>query len=583
MESPIAEIKNKLDIVEFIRSYVPLLPAGKNFKAPCPFHKEKTPSFMVSPDRQTWHCFGACSEGGDIFKFLMKYENLEFYEALKVLAEKAGIELKRLSPQDQRQFGVLYDANSLAKDFFRKQLLRRPEVLEYLTSRGLKKETMEEFEVGFAPDSFDALSLDLVNLGFDVRDIERSGLIFKNDRGRYTDRFRNRIMFPIHNSFGKIVGFSGRILPAYDTGDVGKYINSPETPIFNKSRIFYGLHKTKNNIREKGEAVLVEGQMDFLMLYQDGIKNAIATSGTALTQDHLNAIKRLTDQLVLFFDNDEAGFKAAERSIDLASANDFNVKLLILSEFKDPAEAVQKKPGYIAEALQKTIHAIEFYFTRHLGETEGDIKNFKKGLRTVLLKIKNLASPVERSHWIKKLSERANISERALMEEMEQLRNEKLVIRNEADKRELSVSANQRGNQRESAISRRHLIAERLLSLLMVKENLKEKIENYKEYLPDEYAIILKGIIGKEKIKDENFLNMLSAISLRSSFEAEELGEEKIIEEFDGLLKQIQLECLREKQQELLRLIKEAEKNGSHPEAVSALQEFDTISKLIHN
>ena len=249
MTSPVQEIKDRLDIVEFIRSYVPLLPAGKNFKANCPFHKEKTPSFMVSPERQTWHCFGSCSEGGDIFKFLMKYENLEFYEVLKILAEKAGIELRQIAPAEQKQFNVLYEINEEAKEFFKKNLEGSVEAKKYLLDRGLKKETIEEFELGFSSNKWEELSLYLIKKKYSAFDIERAGLAYKNERGSLIDRFRGRIMFPIHNHFGKVIGFSGRILPELDAGEAGKYINSPETLIFNKSKILYGFHKSKNFIR----------------------------------------------------------------------------------------------------------------------------------------------------------------------------------------------------------------------------------------------------------------------------------------------------------------------------------------------
>ncbi|MBI5079064.1 DNA primase, partial [Candidatus Wolfebacteria bacterium] len=370
--STVEEIKNRLDIVEFIRSYVPLLPAGKNFKAPCPFHKEKTPSFMVSPERQTWHCFGACSEGGDIFKFLMKHENLEFYEVLKILAEKAGVELKRISPADQKQFGVLYEINESAKDFFKSELEKSPAVLKYLSGRGLKKETIGEFELGFASNSFDFLTIKLVNAGYDIKDIERAGLNFKSERGSYIDRFRNRVIFPLYNHFGKVVGFSGRIFETDAAGDnsgqpaLAKYVNSPETPIFSKSKILYGFHKSKNNIREEKTAVLVEGQMDFLSVYQDGMKNVVAVSGTALTVDHLKTLKRYADRLILCFDGDEAGFKAAERAVDLAAQNDLSAKILTMKEFKDPAEAVLKSPGKMKKLAEEAKQAMEFYFERYL-------------------------------------------------------------------------------------------------------------------------------------------------------------------------------------------------------------------------
>lgn len=575
MDSPVQQIKERLDIVDFIRTYITLTSAGKNFKAPCPFHKEKTPSFMVSPDRQTWHCFGACAEGGDIFKFLMKYENLEFYEALKILAEKAGIELKQISPAEQKQFGILYDINALAKDFFRKRLEGSLQVLKYLAGRGLKKETIEEFELGLAPDSFEALSMDLINLGHDVRDIERAGLIFKNDRGRYTDRFRNRIMFPIMNSFGKVIGFSGRILPGAESEDVGKYVNSPETPIFNKSRTLYGFHKTKEHIKEQNAAVLVEGQMDFLMLYQDGVKNVIATSGTALTPDHLKTLRRFTDQLIFSFDNDEAGFKAAERSIDLASANDFNVKLLILKDYKDPAEAVEKKPGHISELLSKLVPAMEFYFNRYLAKGKSEIRELKNNLRIVLGKIKNLASPVEKDHWLKELSERTKISEKALTEELEQLKSQILNPK--------SQIITQSPNYQITKTSRRELIAERLLSLIMAREGLKSEINEHLDYLPNDYLALLKSISEEIKLKEERLTALLNLISLRSSFEIEVLGEEKLEEEFQNLLAQIRLEYLKEKRQGLAELIKEHEKSGDEDRTQSALKEFDEISKLMQN
>lgn len=602
MASPIEEIKERIDIVGFIRSYIPLLSAGKNFKSNCPFHKEKTPSFMVSPERQTWHCFGSCAEGGDIFKFLMKYENLEFYEALKVLAERAGVELKRASPAEYKQFGVLFDINSLAKDFFKKELERNPDVLAYTRERGLTKETIDEFELGFAPAGIDRLTMDLINIGFSVKDIERAGLAYKSDRGGYLDRFRGRLMFPIYNSFGKVVGFSGRILqdasrpesiegqgnPSASSGlAAAKYINSPESPIFNKSRIFYGLHKTKNHIKEEGKALLVEGQMDFLMVYQDGVKNVVATSGTALTSEHLKSIKRLTDQLVLAFDNDEAGIKAAERSIDLAGASDFNVKLLLLRDYKDPAEAALKQPGIMAKLLERAVPAMEFYFERYSGEnlivpnqkSKADIGEIKRSLRLILRKIKNLVSPVEQSHWIKELSDRTGISEKALTEEMEQVRNEKLVARDRKDEFKIQ-------NPSLSLRTRRDLVAERLLSLALVRDDLKIAIEDYLQYLPEDYLLVLdyiskKTILSQQAFNQEKLKEAVGLISLRSSFELEVLGEDGLEKEFAELIKQIQHEYFKEKQNRLLLLIKEFEGRGDEQKMQELLKEFNEISHKV--
>ncbi len=586
MTSPVQEIKERLDIVDFIRSYIPLQPAGKNLKALCPFHKEKTPSFIVSPERQTWHCFGACNEGGDIFKFLMKYENLEFYEALKILAEKAGVELRKISPAEHKQFGILYDINQSAKDFFKKELEKSAKALNYLRDRGLKGEIIEEFELGLSLQEFDTLTRHLINLGYDIKDVERAGLNYKTERGSYVDRFRGRIIFPVYNRFGKVVGFSGRILPELEKAEVGKYINSPETLIFNKSKLLYGFHKTKDNIRQQQSAILVEGQMDFLMVYQDGIRNVVATSGTALTANHLKTLLRLTDQLVLYFDNDEAGFNAAERAIDLAGASNFNVKILALTDFKDPAEIVQKSPGALAGLINKTKPAMEFYFSRYLQDADsteagitrrGNVSEFKKNVRVVLGKIKNLVSAVERSHWLKELSLRTKIEEKALAEEMEQLKT-RINADSYGDKRG-HISINQRNNLRESALNRRELICQRLISLAILEKNFQEKISEYLDYFPEDYLLIWKNLTEKISLNDERLINLLNLIHLRSSFESSVLDEEKIEQEFRELLRQLKLEHLKEKKQELSRLLKEAEENNDETKINFTLKQFNESVK----
>jgi len=589
MTSPVQEIKERLDIVEFIRSYIPLTPAGKNLKALCPFHREKTASFMVSPERQSWHCFGACNEGGDIFKFLMKYENLEFYEALKILAEKAGVELRKISPAEYKQFGILYEINQAAKEFFKKQLEKSPETLNYLKERGLKKETIEEFELGLSGSKFDDLTGYLGKAGYDVKDIERAGLIFKTERGSYFDRFRERIMFPLYNHFGKVIGFSGRVLPWLESKkpELGKYVNSPETLIFNKSRILYGFHKTKKHISEEKSAVLVEGQMDFLMAYQDGVKNVIATSGTALTPDHLKTIRRLADELVLSFDNDEAGLNAAERAIDLASANDFNVKILTLQDFKDPAEVAQKSPGALAELIKQTKPAMEFYFERYLGEISNlksqisnlDLGDFKRNIRIILGKIKNLVSAVEKNHWLKQLSLKTKIEEKALAEEMEQV---KTLIT--ADKKLINAdntSINQL-NQYKSA-SRRDLICQRLVSLAVLDRNFQEKINEHSVYFLEDYLLILKCLKEETKLEDERLNNLLNLISLRSSFESSVLDEAEIEKEFQELIYQLKIEYFKEKREGLIRLVKEAEETGDETKTTLMLKEFNEVSKSIQN
>ena len=590
INSPVQEIKDRLDIVEFIRSYVQLLPAGKNFRACCPFHKEKTPSFMVSPDRQTWHCFGACAEGGDIFKFVMKHDNLEFYEALKFLAEKAGVELRKFSPADQRQFGVLYDINDSAKKFFQKQREFSKEANEYLTPRGLKNETIEEFEIGFAPQSFDNLTVHLINSGYAVADIERAGLNFKSERGGYIDRFRGRIMFPIYNHFGKTIGFSGRILPQYDNGETGKYINSPGTAIFNKSKVLYGFHKSKNFIKEKKEAVLVEGQMDFLMAWQDGMKNVAATSGTALTPDHLAVLRRLTDKMIFCFDNDEAGLKAAERSIDLAQNRDFSVRLLILEDYKDPADAVKHKSGILNKLVEKAKPAMEFYFDRYLqgadkrgfnADKRENISDFKNNIRIVLAKIKNLASPIERQHWLHELALKTRVKEETLSEEMEQLKIPNS-IRQLADQI-TNINIDNAQNNKIIPETRMELLAQKLIGLMSLDEKLHSIAGDFLEYLPENYSIVARSLMKKIPLESEEHNNLLGAISLKTSFEIQIFDEEKINNEFQELARQLRLEYLRNKRQALVNALKEAESGSDEKNIESLLREFDEISKLMHD
>lgn len=556
-------VKEKLDLADFLRQYVKLTPAGKNLKGLCPFHKEKTPSFMVSPERQMWHCFGSCGEGGDIFKFVMKYENLEFFDALKMLAEKAGIDLRQYGNPDQKRHNILYEINNAAKDFFKKSFT--PEAAAYLKERGLKKETIEEFEIGFAANTRDGLTGYLLKKGFQVQEIERAGLAFKTERGTYWDRFRNRIMFPLYNQFGKVLAFTGRIMPG-ETADVGKYVNSPETPIFSKSKLMFGLHKSKNFIRENKSAVLCEGQMDLIMMWQDGIKNAVAVSGTALTNDHLKLLKRLADNLVLVFDSDEAGQQATERAIDLANAEDFTAKIVVMplghsptgEAQKDPADVVREQSGMMAKYLGAALPVMEYYLQKYLavsGKRSGlEISDVKKNIRVVLSKIKNIYSPVERAHWLKELEKRTGVAERHLEEEMGKLETAD-------DKLEIS-----KGNFDPVVPkrTRKEIISDRLLTLVTVKPELGPRLDVHKEYLP--VVALEDGGLA----------------SLRASLAAPE-EPEKISQEFEGLLRQLKLEHYKEKRQEFLQLIRTAETTKDEAGLNRVLREFDNLNKEMQN
>ena len=579
VDNPIEEIKEKIDIVQVIGSYIEVKPAGRNFKARCPFHGEKTPSFMISADRQTWHCFGSCNEGGDVFSFLMKYENIEFYEALKILAEKAGVELKKLSPEDQKQFGILYDINDAVKEFYKLELNRNPKVAEYIKTRGLTEDTVKEFELGFAPQSWDAATIYLTNKGFKAPDIERAGINFRTERGTYVDRFRGRIMFPIANNTGKVVGFTARILPEFDKGDSGKYINSPETPIFNKSRVLYGYNKAKNHIREMQFALLVEGQMDVLMCVQDGLKNAVATSGTALTADHLKTLRKQTENVMFSFDNDEAGQKAAERSIDLAKSLDFNVKILSLGEYKDPADAIKAKPGIMVEYAKKAKEAMEFYFERYLSHGESfknDPAKFRKNLHIVLEKIKALLSAGEREHWLNQLAQKENVREHILKEDMEHA--------------EVAVPLAVRPKQEEVTLQeveeekmRIDLIADRVLKMALVREDLLKELEEYAKYLPRQYRRIYDTAMDKSVVSDLRLLDELHTFTLRAGMEVGEVDPEKTIKEFKELMFQLRNKALKEKLEIITRAIRQAEHKRDKEKEEHYLKLFDEVSKLLQN
>ncbi len=436
------QIKERVDIVELIQGYVRLQKAGMNYKALCPFHNEKTPSFMVSPSRQIWHCFG-CSLGGDVFKFLMQIEGLEFKEALQILAKRTGIELKHFNKESQSEKTKLYEISELAAKFFEKQLWESEngkKALEYLKSRGLKNETVKEWRLGWAPNTWNSLKSFLKEAGFEEKGIYAAGLSVKKDSGDSTaipqraasgsvesstsyDRFRGRIMFPIADINSQVVGFTGRIFEEV-TGEIeaGKYVNTPQTEIYDKSRIIYGLDKAKMEIRKKDKAIVVEGNMDVLMSHQAGVKNVVASSGTALTVQHLKVLKRYTQNLDLCFDQDLAGETAAKRGINLALADGLNVGVVSVTS-KDPADLVKESPQKWVEASVKSQPIVQFYIAKAFDREDLKTAVGKKNIaRDVLPIIKLIENKVEQAHWLDELSGRLKIEQKILVQAMVEMK-----------------------------------------------------------------------------------------------------------------------------------------------------------------
>ncbi|MBI4437753.1 DNA primase [Candidatus Uhrbacteria bacterium] len=411
---PKDEIKQKLDILDLVSEYVVLKPSGSTgFKGLCPFHSEKSPSFHVSQDRQSWHCFG-CNEGGDCFAFVMKMDGMTFPEALMHLGKKTGVEVRRLPTAETNTKARMYQVNELGQKFFRKVLLDSSSASAaraYVESRGIPAELAELFGLGYAPDEWDALSQFFRKRGFSELELIEAGLSLKKKSGTgVIDRFRHRLMIPLRDHHGNTVGFTGRSLPGDDQGP--KYMNSPETPIYHKGSLLFGLDLAKRTIREKEFVVVVEGNLDVVASHKAGVHNVVASSGTAFTQDQLLLLKRYTETIVFAFDADAAGFAAAKKGISLARAAGFDLRAAILSEgVKDPDELVQKDPGAWEALIMTSVPIMEFLIAHvTLGKDLRRIDDKRAVAKELLPAIAEMSSVVEREHWLQVVADLLQIS-----------------------------------------------------------------------------------------------------------------------------------------------------------------------------
>lgn len=418
---PSEEIKSRLDIIDVISGYLKLAKAGVNYRAVCPFHSENTPSFFVSPQKQIWNCFG-CGEGGDMFKFVMKMEGVEFVDALRILAKKAGVELKKENPELKTERSVLQEICIQAARYFQNNLQSEggKSAYDYLISRGFSDETITEFKIGYALPSWDGLYNFLSLKGFEKEKIEKAGLALASSKSgakKYFDRFRDRIMFPISDASGYVVGFTGRYLTPKE--NEGKYMNTPQTLIYDKSNILYGLDKSKVEIRKKDKALLVEGQMDLISCWQDGIKNVVATSGTALTQGQLKILKRYTNNIKISFDMDIAGDNATKKGIDLAQQENFNIHIVRLPEGKDPSDFIMSHKGELAEKIKNAPTIMEYYFETAVWKHNTSSVDGKKKITAGLLpQIKKIKNKIEMYHWLDKLANIVKTDIKYLEEEL---------------------------------------------------------------------------------------------------------------------------------------------------------------------
>ncbi|MDD2653881.1 MAG: DNA primase, partial [Candidatus Omnitrophica bacterium] len=413
------------DIAEIISGYIPLKRAGRNFRALCPFHHEKTPSFMVSPDRQIYHCFG-CGAGGNVFSFLMKYERMEFPEAVEMLAKKVGIAIPK-TEAPEKNAGVtekLFTINELAGKFYHDILFNSKEVGSirvYLEKRGITPETAKKFKLGFAPDKWDTLLNYLRGKNFSLSLIDKSGLVSsRDDASGYYDRFRDRIIFPIFDIKDRIVAFGARVTK--DT--LPKYINSPETPIYVKGKNLYGLNFTKDEIRKQDAVVVVEGYLDFIIPYQAGIRNIVASLGTALTIEQIRILKRYTQNAVILFDPDLAGELATLRSLDLFLSQDMNVKLVTLPKGFDPDSFVREKGvDKLKELINESVDLFDYKL--NLLKNKYDMRKAQgkaKIAGEMLSTISRIKNEVIKESYLKKLSDILSVREDTLLKELSKVK-----------------------------------------------------------------------------------------------------------------------------------------------------------------
>lgn len=427
MANEVQEIKNKLSVEDVLGDYIQLKKAGVNYKACCPFHNEKTPSLMVSPQKQVWHCFG-CGEGGDIFTFVQNIENIEFAESLRILAKKAGVVLRKSNPKLRNEKNTLIEISGLAQKFFQAQLFKNAKAEHakaYIKERGITKESVVQFGIGYSLESWDALLRFLSSRKFKYEAIEKAGLVIKKDRGGYYDRFRDRLMFPIRNVNGEVIGFGGRVLKKDEKS--AKYINSPQSLIYNKSEVVYGLYEGKAGIRQNGAAIVVEGYMDVIMNHQVGVTNVVASSGTAFTKEQIQLLKRYTDTLLFCFDTDQAGQAALLRGIDLALAHGMKIRVIIIPDGygKDPDDCIKKDPDVWKKAITDAVPIIEYYLHKTLqGFRKRSIEDQSADIKFLLEMIQKVPDVIEQTSWIHELSRKVNIESSILQERMKTLRTE---------------------------------------------------------------------------------------------------------------------------------------------------------------
>lgn len=583
----VEEVKSKIDIVSLINDYVPLKKSGRNYQALCPFHDEKTPSFMVSPELQIYKCFG-CGAGGDAISFLEEYEKIEFWEALEILAKRAGVKLEKKGfGKGEEKKKRLYEINHLAAEFYHFILMEREEgkkAREYLADRGIKKKTIDEFKLGFCPSRKKAVINYLKNKGYSAEQIRKTGLTATGRSGDY-ERFYSRLVFPLCNHRGNVVGFSGRLIPGLSSQEAAKYINIPNTPLYKKGENLYGLWLTKNEIRQQKEVVVVEGEFDLISPYQTGIKNIAAIKGTAFTPEQAKLLKRYADTAVFGLDADAAGSEAVRRSSSIAEKEDLEIKVAILPDgYKDPDDLAQDKPELLKKILNKSVPVYDFVIQTAMKSYDphqpGDQR---KILNQVLPFLNQIDNAVVKQHYFKQVADQMNVDLQSVVTEAEKIGQPGSRQRQEKKNKEKSLSKTK---------NRRLLLEEQLIGLIFASRNWK--------YLENE---TIDELISTPRLKRllnqaKEFFDQDKKLTIKEFFEAlpEELkpgfegiyfytDQEVGVDERDirETIMELSREDCRQQLNELSVQISQLEKENKEEEIEKLEQKYVQVSKKLSN
>jgi DNA primase len=560
MSSPAQTIKERLSLVEVVGSYVKLDPVGSNMKGRCPFHTEKTASFFVSPARNTYHCFG-CNRGGDLFQFIQDIEGVTFKEALVQLAERAGVPLESYNPSADKkkdaQQNRLRTLLEHAAVFFQQQFKEYPDAYQYLRDRGLIKESIQKFRIGFAPPAWQGVSVILEKAGYTYEEMNQAGLVIQGNRGWY-DRFRSRIMFPIMDTQGRVVGFSGRFIevPGSDAKQAdAKYVNSPEGALYHKSKILYGYHEAKHAMRIDEHCVVVEGQMDLVMSHQAGVRSAVALSGTALTKDQIALIRRFTDTVVIALDADSAGQKASNRSVTLALEEDCDVKVVVLEKDSDPADIVKENP----QAWRTIVDTAPRFLDVVIGSLESILdekKRFAEARNLVYPLIRFLGGSLEKDRAFRFLARVLQVSDDAVREDFQTWE---------------KTNTMQSSNAQQSSVKKNQTIPTRMVSLQKRFLGVVLWLERFESDTAEKYKTLYDDLMEEQGA----FLNLRKELdgSLSDAIMFAEMTytEEKMsvaLNDIQAFLSAIELDILEGEFTKTLSAMREAEKHGPIPESL---------------